>query len=1033
MDAMTVSTPGAEVAAMAALADRVEVADGAPVIGLVAPFDSAATRRTIPTTPGQRALWQADGLGPEASLACNGSTTLRWRGALDTRALILALDQLVARHDCLRASFSPDGLQLVIGDAVPLDLTEIDLSQRDAAAQERLLAEERETALRERFPLETGPLIRAALYRLSAVEHVLLLTAHHAVCDGWSWGVVVDELGRLYAHRTGEGPALPPALPCSAYAAWEAQEAARPVLPVHTDDGLARAAADSLPTLELPLDHHRPTGRSCAFGSVDRLLDHELESALRKLGARSGHSLVATLLAGFAALLHRLTGQQDLAIGVAAAGQLASGMPGLVGHCARLLPIRLAVDAQMPFGSLASQCSTALLDAPARPPLPRDTLAPPVRVLFDMGPSAAPDHAFQGLTMTQGTPQRAFEHVDLALNLTPGPDGLQMQAQYDADLFDDATIRRWLSMYESLLRALVGDATQTVTQLALLSAADMQALLALQPPPTPLIGTALAHAGFAVQAASHPARPALRDGTQRLSYLELDQRANRLARALRARGAQPGQRVGLCLPRGIDMVVGLLAVLKSGAACVPLDPEMPADRLQACAEAAALALLLTDSRVDAAPRVWRADAAGRVLEIDLETACREGSGEPMDADAMDAQPQDPACVIYTGSGLATGSAGKPTGVCLSHRAVANLLQTLQHAPSISADDKLAAIAALSDDIALLELLLPLTAGAEVVLVPREIAADGPALADLLQHSGATMMQATPDVWRSLVERQWQGPAHFRALVRGDGLPTGLAHELVLRCAEVWTLYGPTETTVCSALWHVRTAALANRHTLIGKPIANTTAWIVDAQDQLCAIGVAGEICIGGKGLMLGYLDQPERSAERFVTMRLGGTQVQLFRTGDRGRWRNDGLLERLAGGVPARSVATEGRWPAQPASDTAALPAPDEPAKTREALLLPEQAELAQLWASALDIDVHGIRATDNFFQLGGDAALARRVAQQAQKVLGFQIDPARFAQEELAQLAFAAGAAEASGPRKVATDRPGLLGRLFGPWARKG
>jgi len=325
-------------------------------------------------------------------------------------------------------------------------------------------------------------------------------------------------------------------------------------------------------------------------------------------------------------------------------------------------------------------------------------------------------------------------------------------------------------------------------------------------------------------------------------------------------------------------------------------------------------------------------------------------------------------------------------------------------------------------MAILEWLLPLTAGSEIVIVPPEAATGGPALATLLQDSGATLMQAPPAVWRRLVDAQWQAPRPFHALVGGESLSTDLAHELVLRCAEVWTLYGSAETTICSTLWHVGASGMADRGHLIGRPIANASAWIVDRLGQPCPIGVAGEICIGGKGVTPGYLDRPDL-ADRFATMRLGGIDARLYRTGDLGRWRNDGLLERLPGALSPRLEAPGHVVP--PADVAATAPS--------EALLLPEQAELAQLWASALDIDVHGIQATDRFFELGGDPALARELTRQAYKVLGWRIDPDRYAHENLGQLASPPSAIRTDAAQVVATERPGLLGRLFGPWARKG
>lgn len=865
------------------------------------PFAGNAIEQIVPTTEAQREVWLGDRLSPEASLAYNEAIRLRLSGALDTRALASALDQLVVRHDALRATISPDGAQLVIGEAAPLALAEHDLTLLDAAAQAQAVDDACSEAVLKPFALDHGPLFRAVLYRLSPSNHVLLLSAHHVVCDGWSWGVITEELGRLYAEQIGEGPSLPPASQYAQYAAWEAAENAGPAMQGHIDYWLSRFAGSTLPVLELPLDHPRAAVRTFRSARIDHPLDGELIAALRKVGAHSGTSLVATLFGGFAVLLHRLTEQDDLVIGLAAAGQMASDMPTLVGHCVNLLPMRVAVDATLPFHALVRQSGTALLDAfehqsltygtlLKKLPVPRDpSRLPLVNVLFNVDPGTAPGQGtFPHLEVQARSVARSYENFEFFLNIAPVAGGMQVETQYNADLFDAQTVRRWLAMYESLLRAAVRDAAQPAGRMDLLPPSEVAALRALQPAATPVAGMPLMHAGFVAQAALQPERAALRSGPTAWNYAELDQRSNRLARALRARGVERGQRVGLCLHRGADMLTALLAVLKSGASYVPLDPDFPKARLDYYAEDARLSLMVTESTHTMAPRAWRDDAAGRVFEIDVDTAWLALPGDALPSGPQDALPEDAAYVIYT-----SGSTGQPKGVCVPHRAVANFLQSMQREPGITADDKLAAVTTLSFDIAVLELMLPLVAGAEVILVPRETAMDGNALGAMLAATGATLMQATPGMWRLLVDAQWQGPPGFKALVGGESLPADLAHDLLRRCSEVWNLYGPTETTVWSTLWRVTAAGLADRSVSIGKPIDNTTVWTVDAQGQPCPIGVPGEICIGGLGVTLGYLDRTELTADRFVTTLLDGREGTLYRTGDRGRWRNDGLLEHL--------------------------------------------------------------------------------------------------------------------------------------------
>lgn len=865
------------------------------------PFAGGLIERIVPTTEAQREVWLGDRLSPEASLAYNESMRLRLKGALDTAALALALDRLVARHESLRATISPEGTQLLIGEPAPVALVEHDLGMLDPAAQKRRLEDDAVAVVLERFDLEHGPLFRAALYRLSPIDHMLVLSAHHAICDGWSWGVISQDLGALYAEQIGAGPALEPAAQYSDYAAWEVAESNSPEMQGHIDYWLKRYAGGSLPVLELPLDRPRPPVRTFNAYRIDQVLPQSLIDGLRKFGAAAGTSLFATMFGAFAAMLHRLTAQEDLVIGIAAAGQMPSDMPTLVGHCVNLLPIRIAVDAQAPFERLARESGSTLLDAfehqtltygalLKKLPVPRDpSRLPLVNVLFNVDRDAAPnDGNFPELKVEQSTIGRRYENFELFLNITPVAGGMQMEAQYNADLYDDATVRRWLGMYETLLHAVVREPAKAIGRLALLSDAQAHALAALQPAPTPIEGAPLMHAGFVAHAATQPQRPALRDGGRRMSYRELDERSNRLAHALRARGMGRGERVGLCLDRGFDMFVALLAVLKSGAAYVPLDPAFPQARLDYYAEDAKLGLLLTSSGIAAAPKAWREDAAERVLLLDSDTSWLEQPATALPPGAQDAQAEDTAYVIYT-----SGSTGQPKGVCVPHRAVANLMQTMQREPGIGPEDRLAAVTTLSFDMAVPEVMLPLAAGAEIVIVQREVAMDGNRLRALLESEAITILQATPGMWRLLLDAQWSGSRGFRAWIGAEPVPADLSLELMDRTSELWNLYGPTETTVWSTVWRMERPIVAARGVSIGRPMDNTGVWILDANLQPCPIGVPGEICISGLGVTLGYLDRPELTAERFVTTPIDGVPTLIYRSGDRGRWRNDGLLEHL--------------------------------------------------------------------------------------------------------------------------------------------
>ena len=389
---------------------------------------------------------------------------------------------------------------------------------------------------------------------------------------------------------------------------------------------------------------------------------------------------------------------------------------------------------------------------------------------------------------------------------------------------------------------------------------------------------------IASNSANWSARTAVEDGVGSFTYAELNARANRLARELRHRGIGREALVGLCVERSAEMVIAQLAILKAGAAYVPLDPAYPAERLRYMAQDARLQLLVTDAAA-AAALDWppgnrlMLDVDARVIEIHSDAEL------PADA-ALDAGPLDPAYVIYT-----SGSSGKPKGVVVPHNSVVNLLTSMASKPGLRPEDRLLAVTTLSFDIAVLELLLPLSVGACVVLASRDHSQDGVALRAKLESAEVNVMQATPTTWQMLIAAGWRGSATFKVLVGGEALSPDLANQLLHRSGELWNMYGPTETTVWSSCWRVR-------HPLqgicIGTPIANTQMHILDSRLQPCPIGVPGEICISGAGVATGYLNRPDLSAERFVanlsSAKDGG---RLYRTGDRGRWRHDGQLEHL--------------------------------------------------------------------------------------------------------------------------------------------
>ncbi|GLQ46116.1 hypothetical protein GCM10007862_11670 [Dyella lipolytica] len=858
------------------------------------PFATAALTRVVPSTEPQREIWLAASISPEASLAYNESVSLRFNGMLNSDALRAAVQELVDRHDALRASFGPEGDTFCVNEQLTLELPLRDLSADDAAARTSALANCLREAVETPFVLEQAPLFRAELLRLASDDHVLVLTAHHLVCDGWSWWVLVHELSSLYAARTGESVRpLPTPESFADYALAQASQGDQRAFATDEAYWLSRYA-DSIPVLDLPTDRSRPAQRTFASKREDHVFDTALLDAIKGMGARRGVSLFATLLGSFATLMTRLSGQHEAVIGIPTAAQASTGDGQLVGHCVSLLPLRCAADPAAPFAQLLKDTQATLLEAlehqhytfgsllkrlgvrrePSRLPL--------VSVLFNI--DQALDHeaaAFQGAHLTFASNPRHYENFELSVNAVQEHGQLRLECQYNSDLFDAATVRRWLQAYETLLRAAVAQTDAALGELPLVDEAGRRELAGWQPAPTPFDVDRRAHEFFEAQCDRAPERTAVRAGDSTLTYAQLDERANRIARLLRSRGVRSGALVGIALERGIDMLAALLGVLKTGAGYVPLDPAFPEERLAFMVSDASLAALVTEQAHAA-----RFDLRGRpVLALDqlvAELAAQPATRLATDTDAV--APDAVAYVIYT-----SGSTGRPKGVQVPHRATANFLTTTQREPGMRADDRLVAVTTLSFDIAFMELMLPLAVGAEVIVASREQVRDGVLLRKLVETSGATYLQATPAGWRLLLDAGWQGHPGFRAVSGGEPLSLALAEALLARCGEVWNGYGPTEATVYATFWRVENPRAG---IVIGRPVANTTVWVLDPQRQLCPAGVPGELWIGGAGVALGYLNRPELSAERFVRDPYAdASHARLYRTGDRGRWLANGTLE----------------------------------------------------------------------------------------------------------------------------------------------
>ncbi|MGJ7490978.1 amino acid adenylation domain-containing protein [Variovorax sp. ZT4R33] len=886
---------------VAALADHVarRIADN----GGVAPAQAVAIPRVprggpLPVSLSQRRMWVIQQFDP-ASTAYNVAISLRVRGALDVGLLQRAFDHMVERHESLRTRLVLEGAEPMqrIEPSVPATIEQIDLSGAlDRLAQARTLLAER---LDMPFDLARAPLHRATLLRFDPRDHVLLWVMHHAIADNWSFAVLMREALAVYAAwQDGRAPALDPVpVEYADYAAWQRSPASVAHRRPQMDYWHQRLAG--LAPLDLPADFARPLRPSFRGGRASATLPVSLRAALRRYGTQTSVTPFVVLLAAFKLMLARQARATDIAVGTPVANRHRFAAEHLVGTLVNTLVMRTDLAGDPTFDALVQRVRETAVEAYAHQEAPFDELVESlghdrsvhpeglVRVLFNVlnAPLGRLDHA--GLEVEEFPFERATAQFDLSVHIDTEFTH-RVHFEYSTDLYAHATVERMLENYLALLERLLAKPSVPLSQVPLVAPAQLAALRdGWNATRRPLPAEQTVHRYLASARTVDPDAVALveaQGGT--LAYAELEARSNALARTLRQRGIGRGHRVGLGVARDAGLLVALLAVLKSGAAYVPLDPGFPEERLRFMVEDAGLSALITRG----VPADWLASADLPVLAIDGDLACAPGQGEPLAPDAQhDAGPLDPAYVIYT-----SGSTGRPKGVVVPHRAVVNFLASMAREPGLDADARLVAVTTLSFDIAVLELLLPLAVGARVVLADATQVHDPHALRALIAREGGNVMQATPTLWRMLLDAGWRRPdalPHFKALIGGEALPAALAERLLDSGVELWNMYGPTETTVWSTLWRVH----APRDGIaIGRPIDNTDIQVRDADGQLCPMGVPGELCIGGAGVTLGYHQRDELTADRFPPDLDSDTPgARYYRTGDLGRWRHDGWLEHL--------------------------------------------------------------------------------------------------------------------------------------------
>ncbi|MCE4056445.1 non-ribosomal peptide synthetase [Pseudomonas sp. Au-Pse12] len=1013
----------------------------------------------------QRRMWFLWQLDPQSG-AYNLPGAVRLTGALNRAALEQAFASLIERHETLRTVFkrhADDRLEQVPAE-IALAVEFLDLSAIDAPGREQAVAAEAQRQSLLPFDLGRGPLLRVKLLQLDAQEHVLLLTLHHIVSDGWSMNVLIDEFIRCYdAFERGEAPQLPP-LPIQYrdYALWqrrwlEAGEQARQL------EYWQARLGDEHPVLELPTDHPRPAMPSYRGTRHEFAIEPQLAEQLRGLAKQHNVTLFMLLLGAFNVLLHRYTGQGDIRVGVPIANRNRAEVEGLIGFFVNTQVLRTELTGQTRVSELLQAVKEAALGAQAHQDLPFEQLVeafklerslshtPLFQVMYNHQPQVADIsrvHTASGLELGLVEWQSRTTQFDLTLDTYEKGGKLHAAFTYADDLFDPGTIARMARHWSALLQGMLADARQRIGELPMLDAHEQQTLVHDWNATQVAYPTGLCtHQLIEAQARRTPEACALVFGEQRMSYAELDARANRLARLLHEQGVGPDVLVGICIERSIEMVLGLLAIHKAGGAYVPLDPEYPPERLSYMIDDSGIDLLLSQETLLG---MLPTDAV-RVIALDQPPGWLDAyAATPLER-VLD--PLNLAYVIYT-----SGSTGQPKGAGNSHAALVNRLCWMQQAYGLDASDAVLQKTPFSFDVSVWEFFWPLMTGARLVVAAPGAHRDPARLIQTITEQQISTLHFVPSMLQAFIHDSGVSACHSlkRIVCSGEALPLDAQQQVFARLpnAGLYNLYGPTEAAIDVTHWTCVDEGASS--VPIGQPIANLRTHVLDAQLLPVPAGVAGELYLGGAGLARSYHRRPALTAERFVPCPFH-PGARLYRTGDRVRQRADGVIEYLGrldhqvklrglrielGEIEARLMQHSGVREAvvlvQDAKHLVAylvlqevglaeawrdelkawlagslpeymvphhllaldrLPVTANGKLDRRALPLPEaapqltyvapenamQKALAGIWCDVLGLDRVGL--DDNFFELGGDSIISIQVVSRARQA-GIRLAP---------------------------------------------
>ncbi len=852
------------------------------------PFKGPQIEKVVPITQPQAEIWISCTLGgDDANRAYNESISLVFNGQLHYKALDTAIQQLIQRHEAIRSIFSANGRFMSILEYEPFKLEYLDISDQTELEQKSSISNYLKAEANYVFDLVNGPLLKMGLLKTKATEHHLVITGHHIICDGWSLGTILYELGILYSAQINKtAHALPEADSFSVFA---------DELTLYNDSIEHKKTVQfwldqykqSVPQLNLPIDYPRPELRTHDSARLDFHMNRELVANFKKVGVKSGCSFVTALMAAFEVLLYVQTGQDDIVIGLPSAGQAATGQQHLIGHCVNLLPLRSQINAEQSFSDYLKARKLAVFDAYDHQQLSFGELlqelkiqrdpsrVPLIPVVFNIDMGMDSNVNFEGLTFKLLSNPRAFETFEIFLNASGSEDSFVLEWSYNTTLFKASTIEGMMLTFEKILKKIIENPN---IQLGNIIEFDQSAYSMLNDTASTYPNLPL-HELLAKQTKISPNKVALKFENDQISYKDLEKQAHQLAHYLQNIGIEHNDRIAVLMPRSIKLISILMGIMECGATYLPLDPSYPKKRIEFMLEDAEAKYVITTETLAST-----LNTNSKLLFLNqLFTNSYNFPQTPLN---LKIDNSTTAYILYT-----SGSTGKPKGVEVTHKNLVNLLYSFLKQPGLKESDKFLSITTISFDIAMAELFAPLLKGSTLILTSEETAKDTRMLLDVMKNENISIMQATPATWQMLLDSGWNEHLPMRIISTGEALPIALAKKMLPLVDELWNLYGPTETTIWSAFTEIKES---DDLITIGFPMNNTQLYIVNEHGKIVPPGNTGELCIAGDGVTKGYWKRPELTSEKFIPNPFSNDSgSKLYKTGDLARLLPDGRVQCL--------------------------------------------------------------------------------------------------------------------------------------------